>query len=428
MHWQLRTTLIGAVWMLTAAAGCTRRPASAPGPAPATTSSSAAKASTSSWKGFARCRVDPTPCFEACRVSPSAATSAITCLIREDMKSPTPLEDQPSVPADPTVDVYERNKLVARFEKLRASVDAARDIDHKKLGADWHGRTDLDRVFRELHEARPTVASGKLDDDDLGVLEQKVDRLIAKVREIDDRVRAEAAEHAATIQTCDADGAKCKRECDAGKHIACVRWSEWEFRRNRTKATADRAKAMAETACGAGLETGCVAVLRVQRSWAARQAELSNLADPVAQAITKIAEIRYGARMARTFSPTPRNLRAAGRAEGHAAELVRDSYCPARAAFIEAAGQAGFTSWATTHCTESPPTSGSPSGEEVQLTTECRAVIASPCPAVPKAAPPVRQSGGCQESCVGACRDEAADDRAWNACFDDCMKTRCGGG
>jgi hypothetical protein len=59
--------------------------------------------------------------------------------------------------------------------------------------------------------------------------------------------------------------------------------------------------------------------------------------------------------------------------------LIRDAYCPAKAAFVKAKGVAAYNERAAQHCRDEAPTDIGVGGVEKQLTAECKAAFATGC-------------------------------------------------
>lgn len=79
------------------------------------------------------------------------------------------------------------------------------------------------------------------------------------------------------------------------------------------------------------------------------------------------------------FVQSKHNLRGLASMRKYREGLVRDAFCPAKRAFLKAAGAAEYSRRAATHCSEAAPTDVGVGGVEKTLTAECRAAFATGC-------------------------------------------------
>lgn len=94
----------------------------------------------------------------------------------------------------------------------------------------------------------------------------------------------------------------------------------------------------------------------------------------------EIAQKRYGVRFIRQNARDPRSQAGANRMEQHVAMIIRDQYCPARKAFVAAAGIKEFQARAATKCREDAPVGTGLGGTQITLTSDCQAAFSTGCP------------------------------------------------
>lgn len=118
----------------------------------------------------------------------------------------------------------------------------------------------------------------------------------------------------------------------------------------------------------------------------AEESKKSDAWDPVGTAVESIAEKRFLSRQAHQLASQTRRPdkthAGADRIAAHAALLVKERYCPARADFISSYGLSEFAKRAKAMCADRPPNYGGNA-----LTSDCQGVFTSGCPFTPKSPP-----------------------------------------
>lgn len=133
-------------------------------------------------------------------------------------------------------------------------------------------------------------------------------------------------------------------------------------------------------ACEKGEQVGCdnLAVLQGKRP-PASPAQIEQLWKELVAVADDLASKRFIARYAAEQARGTQGQRQVQLMQQHMAEFQREEYCPARKAFVEAAGQAEFRKRSQTKCKDDPPVAGGLHGPE-NLTADCQAVFAGGCP------------------------------------------------
>jgi hypothetical protein len=94
----------------------------------------------------------------------------------------------------------------------------------------------------------------------------------------------------------------------------------------------------------------------------------------------ELASLAYKISFGRqNFAQSRHNQRGLASMQKYREGLVRDAFCPAKRAFLKAAGATEYSRRAATHCSEEAPTDVGVGGVEKTLTTECRAAFATGC-------------------------------------------------
>ena len=368
-----------------------------------------------------QCRADLDRCVAACDGGTSSTpleTHACSLLQEEGIAGAIALrqarekfdQEQGKGVRRDTDATVQRQATLDSLRELRAALVALDDVD---VLADEDRRRLTVEVEARLRAAEQQHPGWLLSPQQVEALQRKVLRLDERLRARAKKIASEDAALGAALggSSCEEKPTACATLCQAGDDVACVARALGAMKAKLTATSAADAIKVGKAGCDRGVEFGCVAARLAEQAWRSHEAHLNEGWDDVASAITRIAEIRFGARMARTFAPSARNMRAAAAAERHAALLVGDTFCPARAAYVRRHGAPAFAQRSATFCTDEAPRSGSPSGEEVALTTECRAVAAAPCPALhpeppaaARAGPPLvgAKDAKCRASCPGA--------------------------
>jgi hypothetical protein len=119
---------------------------------------------------------------------------------------------------------------------------------------------------------------------------------------------------------------------------------------------------------------------RQEQARLAKEADEQELWNEVQMRGDEIATLAYKIQFGRqNFLQTRHNLRGLASIEKYREGLIRDAYCPAKAAFMKAKGNAAFNERAAQHCRDEAPTDVGVGGVEKQLTAECRAAFAIGC-------------------------------------------------
>ncbi len=133
-------------------------------------------------------------------------------------------------------------------------------------------------------------------------------------------------------------------------------------------------------ACDKGEQVGCnnLAILQGKKP-PASPAQIEQLWQGLVTVADDLASKRFIARYATQQARGARGQRQVQLMQQHMAEFQREEYCPARKAFVDAAGQAEFRKRTQAKCKDDPPVAGGLNGPE-NLTADCRAVFAGGCP------------------------------------------------
>lgn len=112
----------------------------------------------------------------------------------------------------------------------------------------------------------------------------------------------------------------------------------------------------------------------------AQEADEQALWDEVQSRGDEIATLAYKIQFGRrNFVPTRHNLQGLASMQKYKEGLVREAFCPARAAFVKAKGHAEYNRRSSEHCKDSAPVDVGVGGVEKTLTSECRAAFATGC-------------------------------------------------
>lgn len=133
-------------------------------------------------------------------------------------------------------------------------------------------------------------------------------------------------------------------------------------------------------ACDKGEQVGCnnLAILQGKKP-PASPAQIEQLWRELVAVADDLASKKFVARYAAQQARGARGQRQVQLMQQHMAEFQREEYCPAKKAFVDAAGQAEFRKRTQAKCKDDPPVAGGLNGPE-NLTADCRAVFAGGCP------------------------------------------------
>ncbi|MBX3218994.1 MAG: hypothetical protein KF795_00665 [Labilithrix sp.] len=199
-----------------------------------------------------------------------------------------------------------------------------------------------------------------------------------QARLAEERPKIEAAE-----KTCAAGIDACKKACAANDDYACVRVGIQLYETKRTPETLAKADELFRRACkeGTGPSYACDALGELNRREAAFAREAEDLWQSVAFTIDDISKLRHMNTVARTLPQTPSRVRATTAVDAEIPKRTKDTYCPARKAFVDHSGLQDFARRAKNKCDTDAAVVGIDSGigEPKRMTAECRAVVASAC-------------------------------------------------
>ncbi len=127
-------------------------------------------------------------------------------------------------------------------------------------------------------------------------------------------------------------------------------------------------------------DRGCQALAILQgRKIPASPAQIERLWKELVAVADDLASKRFVARYAAQHARGTQGQRQVQLMQQHMTEFQREEYCPAKKAFVEAAGQAEFRKRTQAKCKDDPPVAGGLHGPET-LTADCQAVFAGGCP------------------------------------------------
>lgn len=132
-------------------------------------------------------------------------------------------------------------------------------------------------------------------------------------------------------------------------------------------------------ACGLGEKRGCEAkrILAAPKTNPAHGTVESSWAE-VEAVVDDLAAKRFIARYASQHANRPRAARDAQRMQQMLRGMLTQQFCPAKKAFVAAAGQAEFLKRSKAKCRDNPPTATGTNGPE-RLVSDCEAVFAEVC-------------------------------------------------
>jgi hypothetical protein len=139
-----------------------------------------------------------------------------------------------------------------------------------------------------------------------------------------------------------------------------------------------KARELAGRSCKAGNEQGCKVETNLDKRVAAQTESLWSTVTFVGDDLTRKEHLVDVAR--KWGSAQPRLQRELPQVLAINQSIVKEKYCPARKAFIQAASVAEFQRRAMLHCKNEAPTGQGISGAAVTLTSECSTVYAIQCP------------------------------------------------
>ena len=190
------------------------------------------------------------------------------------------------------------------------------------------------------------------------------------------KMQAEVAATTAVTSACASNWAACKGKCDRGDVASCEVFGMHEWNARPSNVTAARA-ALAKACDSSSMPTACLNVRKIDADAYAKAGQLEVLWSAVVSVGDDLVQKTYATETLIKFG---RNTRALPRIRAVTQAIVAEQYCPAKKAFVTAAGTGEFQRMASTHCKEQAPTSGSPTGDEVILTRQCQQVFATGCP------------------------------------------------
>lgn len=230
--------------------------------------------------------------------------------------------------------------------------------------------------------------------------EREAKKAAASKREASRAVDDEADVMIEAKRACDTDASVCKQRCDGGNQPYCVQVGVRAWKAVPPRLS--EAKAVLEKACKAEVKTACTLMDPLTKDIQTFDARADELWGLVTDAVDDIARKRNLIALARKrAAPTAVNVGGFMRADANLTAYTLTTYCPAVNNFLGHAGAAEFRRRAKMKCTDDQaPTGMSDNNDEVFLSSQCRAVLATSCPAPPK---PVARTGPPQGDFVPEC-------------------------
>jgi hypothetical protein len=152
----------------------------------------------------------------------------------------------------------------------------------------------------------------------------------------------------------------------------------WAVRvRNAKSPKLEEARDYFQKACDGGVQHGCTSIPNIDQQIRDADAQTHDLWSSLVAIGDDLVQKTYATEILIRYG---RNTRALPRIRAVTQATLTEQYCPAKKAFVTAAGTGEFQRMASTHCKEQAPTSGSPTGDEVILTRQCQQVFATGCP------------------------------------------------
>lgn len=193
-----------------------------------------------------------------------------------------------------------------------------------------------------------------------------------------EREAREKAAIDAAVDGCLKDRNSCQKPCEQDEdETACSAYglvlaSEQKW---------DEAKALFARICEArSIALACDYGKRLEKAREETEAKVEAAWSSLAGIADEIATKKFLLAFAQQHLSGSRNAAATERMRTHVASMIRDEYCPARAAFLDVSFAPELAKRAKAHCADSPPSSTGLNGREEILTAECSQVFATTCP------------------------------------------------
>jgi hypothetical protein len=189
---------------------------------------------------------------------------------------------------------------------------------------------------------------------------------------------------------CTADKLReCETGCKNGDLMLCIAFGQATFAQSNASAT--KAVEYFRKACDGGVRSGCRDLRFAEQRVATREQTVAHEFAVVESWVDSISRLQYQAKVGRSLGPGRggRRAQAVAAVQGEVDRKKRDEFCPAKSEFIATFGVEEFNKRAKEYCdSDRVAAEGIDSGigETKRLRAECRQIVATPCPAKPKAA------------------------------------------
>ncbi len=188
-----------------------------------------------------------------------------------------------------------------------------------------------------------------------------------------EKAAVDAAQNACSLNT-----SLCKTRCDSGDAAACEFWGTFNLKAGGNAAAGRTALAKA---CDTGsMPNACATVRGMDAMLQQAAAQVDGLWANLAEIADDLTQKVYAAEKLAQVANSPSRVRALETLRTVNQATVKEQLCPAKRAFVQAAGVADLQRRAAAHCRDQAPSGQGLSGAVVPLNSQCSAVFATACP------------------------------------------------